>query len=65
VFGTTVSKSFETTSGTGSKRRTESVSVSISVASYRVVECQKEKGKQYAQFLVIYCEGSFRDVSTT
>lgn len=65
VFGTTVSKSFETTSGSGSKRRTESVSVSISVASYRVVECQKEKGKQYAQFLVIYCEGSFRDVSTS
>lgn len=63
VFGTTVSKSFETVVGRGSKRRTESVSVSVSVASYRVVECQKEKGKQYAQFLVIYCEGSFRDVS--
>lgn len=63
VFGTTVSKSFETVVGSGSKRRTESVSVSVSVASYRVVECQKEKGKQYAQFLVIYCEGSFRDVS--
>ena len=65
VFGTTVSKSFETVVGSGSKRRTESVSVSVSVASYRVVECQKEKGKQYAQFLVIYCEGSFRDVSVT
>jgi len=63
VFGTTVSKSFETVVGRGSKKRTESVSVSVSVASYRVVECKKEKGKQYAQFLVIYCEGSFRDVS--
>ena len=61
VFGTTVSKSFETVVGSGSKVRTESVGVSVSVASYRVVECQREKGKQYAQFHVVYCEGSFRD----
>merc|ERR1711957_926313 len=57
VFGTTVSKSFARTGETG--YRTGNDTVSISVASYRVVESKKH-GK-YAQFLVIYCEGSFRD----
>lgn len=55
VFGTTVSKSFVRTGEVGSRIDT----VSISIASYRVVE-SKKRGK-YAQFLVIYCEGSFRD----
>ena len=32
--------------------------VSVSIASYRVVASRR---KRYAQFLVIYCEGSFRD----
>merc|ERR1712062_755114 len=41
------------------KRRSESVSVSISLGCYRVVESRKH-GK-YAQFLVIYCEGNFRE----
>jgi len=57
VFGTTVSKSFARTGEIG--YRTGNDTVSISVASYRVVESKKH-GK-YAQFLVIYCEGSFRD----
>lgn len=52
VFGTTVSKSFARAGG-----RADTVSVSI--ASYRVVESKKQ-GK-YAQYLVIYCEGTFRD----
>jgi len=56
VFGTTVSKSFMRKDKTG---RTEAVSVSISVGSYRVVQSKKE-GK-YAQYLVIYCEGNFRE----
>merc|ERR1711862_208065 len=55
VFGTTVSKSFAKTS----EYRAGNDTVSISVANYRVVESKKH-GK-YAQFLVIYCEGSFRD----
>jgi len=55
VFGTTVSKSFFRTVEVGSRIDT----VSISIASYRVVESKKQ-GK-YAQFLVIFCEGSFRD----
>ena len=61
VFGTTVSKSFEQVIGRGAKARTDTVSVSVSIASYRVVESVHERGRQYAQFLVIYCEGSFRD----
>jgi len=59
VFGTTVSKSFIKKSSKRSKARPETVSVSISIGSYRVVESKKH-GK-YAQFLVIYCEGSFRE----
>jgi len=54
VFGTTVSKSFALK---GDMPGADTVS--ISVASYRVVESKKH-GK-YAQFLVIYCEGGFRD----
>lgn len=57
VFGTTVSKSFTRTGETGYRSGVDTVSISI--ASYRVVESTKH-GK-YAQFLVIYCEGSFRD----
>jgi hypothetical protein len=56
VFGTTVSKSF---SKTDEKKGKKVVTVSISVASYRVV--QSKKHGKYAQFLVIYCEGTFRD----
>lgn len=52
VFGTTVSKSFTNDMG-------NVVTVNISIASYRVVESKKH-GK-YAQFLVIYREGSIRD----
>jgi len=54
VFGTTVSKSFP-------KDNCGAIidTVSISIASYRVVESKKH-GK-YAQFLVIFCEGTFRD----
>lgn len=52
VFGTTVSKSF-------TRDIVGIDTVSISIASYRVVECKKH-GK-YAQFLVIFCEGTFRD----
>eukprot|EP00568_Trieres_chinensis_P018563 CAMPEP_0183321188 /NCGR_PEP_ID=MMETSP0160_2-20130417/68286_1 /TAXON_ID=2839 ORGANISM="Odontella Sinensis, Strain Grunow 1884" /NCGR_SAMPLE_ID=MMETSP0160_2 /ASSEMBLY_ACC=CAM_ASM_000250 /LENGTH=364 /DNA_ID=CAMNT_0025488061 /DNA_START=63 /DNA_END=1157 /DNA_ORIENTATION=- len=54
VFGTTVSKSFMKP---GQFPGTDTVSISI--ASYRVVESKKEE--KYAQFLVVYCEGSFRD----
>lgn len=53
VFGTTVSKSFI------KKETLKVVTVSISIASYRVVESKKH-GK-YAQFLVIFCEGTFRN----
>jgi len=56
VFGTTVSKSF---SKPDEKKGRNVVTVSISVASYRVV--QSKKHGKYAQFLVIYCEGTFRD----
>lgn len=59
VFGTTVSKSFIKKNGKRPRGRPETVSVSISVGSYRVVESKKH-GK-YAQFLVIYCEGNFRE----
>lgn len=58
VFGTTVSKSFPRESDRG-----EPVAgidtVSISIASYRVVE-SKKLGK-YAQYLVIFCDGNFRN----
>jgi len=59
VFGTTVSKSFIKRNTKRSRGRPETVSVSVSIGSYRVVESKKH-GK-YAQFLVIYCEGSFRE----
>jgi len=55
VFGTTVSKSFLTNGNMPGPVE----SVSISVGSYRVVESKKH-GK-YAQFLVIFCAGTFRD----
>lgn len=55
AFGTTVSKSFARPSEKGGGVDT----VNISIASYRVVESTK-RGK-YAQFLVIYREGSIRD----
>lgn len=58
VFGTTVSKSFVRPSDNGGPTRGVDT-VNISVASYRVVESKKH-GK-YAQFLVIYREGSIRD----
>lgn len=58
VFGTTVSKSFAKPSERGGPIDGV-VTVSVSIASYRVVESKKH-GK-YAQYLVIYCEGSFRD----
>jgi len=58
VFGTTVSKSF---AQYGEKNGTllGVDTVNIGIASYRVVE-SKKRGK-YAQFLVIYREGSIRD----
>jgi len=55
VFGTTVSKSFLTNGSMPGPVE----SVSVSVGSYRVVESKKH-GK-YAQFLVIFCAGTFRD----
>jgi len=55
VFGTTVSKSFLTNGNMPGPVE----SVSISVGSYRVVE-SKRHGK-YAQFLVIFCVGTYRD----
>lgn len=57
VFGTTVSKSFAKKPDRA--LRSGNDTVSISIASYRVVESKKH-GK-YAQYLVIYTEGSFRD----
>ena len=53
VFGTTVSKSFVRPMGQGID------TVNVSIASYRVVE-STHHGK-YAQFLVIYREGSIQD----
>jgi hypothetical protein len=53
VFGTTVSKSFIRSMGQGVD------TVNVSIASYRVVE-SPDLGK-YAQFLVIYREGSIQD----
>jgi len=58
VFGTTVSKSFARASDNGGPISGVDT-VNISIASYRVVESKKH-GK-YAQFLVIYREGSIRD----
>ncbi|CAJ1969825.1 unnamed protein product [Cylindrotheca closterium] len=58
VFGTTVSKSFARPSVNGGPLVGVDT-VNISIASYRVVESKKH-GK-YAQFLVIYREGSIRD----
>lgn len=58
VFGTTVSKSFARVSEQGEPIAGVDT-INISVASYRVVESKKH-GK-YAQFLVIYREGSIRD----
>ena len=52
VFGTTVSKSFPNSKGGVD-------TISVSIASYRVVESRKE-GK-HAQFLVVYRDGSFRE----
>ena len=57
VFGTTVSKSFARRNKHGDL--IGAYTVNISIASYRVVESKKH-GK-YAQFLVIYREGSIRD----
>ncbi|KAL7449617.1 hypothetical protein ACHAWC_003534 [Mediolabrus comicus] len=58
VFGTTVSKSFPRTNDKG--QPIDGIdTVSISIASYRVVESKKH-GK-YAQYLVIFCDGNFRN----
>eukprot|EP01082_Thalassiosira_pseudonana_P006047 g5400.t1.1.5e174189 g5400 g5400.t1 contig2:463915-466254(-) len=58
VFGTTVSKSFPRVDDKG--QPIDGIdTVSISIASYRVVESKKH-GK-YAQFLVIFCDGNFRN----
>lgn len=58
VFGTTVSKSFPRTDEAGAP--VDGIdTVSISIASYRVVESKKH-GK-YAQYLVIFCDGNFRN----
>jgi hypothetical protein len=58
VFGTTVSKSFAR-AGSDYGPPTAVDTVNISIASYRVV--QNKKHVKYAQFLVIYREGSIRD----
>jgi hypothetical protein len=58
VFGTTVSKSFARTNELGDPVAGVDT-INISIASYRVVESSKH-GK-YAQFLVIYRQGSIRD----
>uniref|UniRef100_A0A7S3PDZ6 PX domain-containing protein n=1 Tax=Amphora coffeiformis TaxID=265554 RepID=A0A7S3PDZ6_9STRA len=57
AFGTTVSKSFARNTVPGGPVVVDTVNISI--ASYRVVESRKY-GK-YAQFLVIYRQGSIRD----
>ena len=56
VFGTTVSKSFPSKDNKGNLGID---TVSVSIASYRVVESKKH-GK-YAQYLVIFCDGNFRN----
>lgn len=58
VFGTTVSKSFPRVNDTGEPMDGIDT-ISISIASYRVVESKKQ-GK-YAQYLVIFCDGNFRN----
>lgn len=55
AFGTTVSKSFARPSEKGGGI----VTINISIASYRVVE--SNNGHKYAQFLVIYRQGSIQD----
>lgn len=58
VFGTTVSKSFPRKNE--DDELIEGIdTVSVSIASYRVVE-SKKRGK-YAQYLVIFCDGNFRN----
>ncbi|KAL7553395.1 hypothetical protein ACHAWF_016676 [Thalassiosira exigua] len=58
VFGTTVSKSFPRHDEKGEP--VDGIdTVSVSIASYRVVE-SKRRGK-YAQYLVIFCDGNFRN----
>ena len=59
VFGTTVSKSFARTNANGDMIAGGVDTINISIASYRVVESTKH-GK-FAQFLVIYRQGSIRD----
>jgi hypothetical protein len=59
VCGTTVSKSFARSNENGIPIPGVVDTINISIASYRVVE-SKHHGK-YAQFLVIYREGSIRD----
>jgi hypothetical protein len=59
VFGTTVSKSFARTNANGDPIAGGVDTINISIASYRVVESTKH-GK-FAQFLVIYRQGSIRD----
>lgn len=57
VFGTTVSKSF---ARSDLKNGSRSITTfKVSVPSYRVVESSKHK--KYAQFLVVFCEGSFKN----
>lgn len=58
VFGTTVSKSFARPSEKGGPIAGVDT-INISIASYRVVA--NKKHEKYAQFLVIYREGSIRD----
>lgn len=58
VFGTTVSKSFPRETA-GGEPVAGIDTVSVSIASYRVVESKKH-GK-YAQYLVIFCDGNFRN----
>lgn len=58
VFGTTVSKSFGRVDHEG--RACDGIdTVRVSIASYRVV-ASKKHGK-YAQYLVIFCDGNFRN----
>mmetsp|Transcript_26304 Transcript_26304/g.38998 ORF Transcript_26304/g.38998 Transcript_26304/m.38998 type:complete len:585 (-) Transcript_26304:453-2207(-) len=57
VFGTTVSKSFAR--GDPSQQTGTIDTISIAIASYRVV--QSKKHGKFAQFLVVYREGSFQN----
>lgn len=58
VFGTTVSKSFRRVDSEG-RAIYGMDTVSISIASYRVI--QSKKHGKYAQYLVIFCDGNFRN----